>query len=42
MFKKMKNLFRQYRDYIRVDLILYGVLLMMILVYLILTVLQVF
>lgn len=41
MFKKIKNLFRQYREYIRVDLIMYGVLLLMIVVYLILSILQV-
>lgn len=41
MFKKVRDLFRQYREYIRVDLILYGVLLLMILFYLVLSVLQI-
>ena len=36
----MRNLFRHYRDYIRVDIILYGVLLLMILVYLLLSIRQ--
>ena len=41
MFKKVRDRFRQYREYIRVDLILYGVLLLMILFYLVLSVLQI-
>ena len=35
MFKKIKELYKEYKPYIRVDLIMYAVLILMILVYVI-------
>lgn len=40
MFKKIKELFDQYREYVRIDLVMYGVLIAMIIIYLILSVLN--
>ncbi|HEY9047110.1 MAG TPA: hypothetical protein VIN08_14495 [Ohtaekwangia sp.] len=40
MFKKIKLLFNQYREYIRVDFIMYGVLIGMIIIYFIFSMLQ--
>lgn len=33
MFKQLKELYRQYKPYVRVDLIMYGVLILMIILY---------
>ena len=33
MFKKLKELYTEYKPYVRVDLILYGVLILSIIVY---------
>jgi hypothetical protein len=41
MLKKIKELFHQYRDYVRVDLVMYAVLILSIIVYFALTVLNV-
>lgn len=37
MFKKLKDLFNQYREYVRVDLAMYAVLIAMIFVYIIIS-----
>jgi hypothetical protein len=39
MLKRIKQLFAQYREYIRVDLAMYAVLLLLILAYFVLSVL---
>jgi hypothetical protein len=41
MFTKIKSLFNQYREYVRVDLVMYGVLILLILVYVVLSALDV-
>ncbi len=38
MFKKLKELYRQYKPYVRVDLIMYGVLILSIMLYFIFTI----
>ncbi len=38
MFKKLKELYRQYKPYVRVDLIMYGVLILSIILYFIFTI----
>jgi hypothetical protein len=38
MFKKLKELYQQYKPYIRVDLIMYGVLVLLIILYFIFSV----
>ena len=38
MLKKLKELYQQYKDYVRVDLIMYGVLILMIILYFIISV----
>ena len=38
MFKKLIKLYQQYREYIRVDLIMYGVMILLIILYFIYTV----
>lgn len=38
MFKKIKELYREYKDYVRVDLIMYGVMILLIILYFIYTV----
>ena len=40
MLKKIRSLFNQYREYVRVDLVMYGVLIAMIIIYFILSVLN--
>jgi len=40
MFKKLKELYNQYREYVRVDLVMYGVLILLIMIYFIITVLS--
>lgn len=42
MFRKIKHLFNQYREYVRVDLVMYGVLIMLIFIYFVLSVLDIF
>jgi hypothetical protein len=37
MFKRLKALYQQYKPYVRVDLIMYGVLILLIIVYLIIS-----
>jgi len=37
MFRKLKNLYNEYKPYIRVDLIMYGALVLLIIVYFIIT-----
>jgi len=38
MFKKIKELYTEYKAYVRVDLIMYGVMILLIIVYFIYTV----
>ena len=38
MLKKLKDLYQQYKPYVRVDLVMYGVLILMILLYFIISV----
>lgn len=38
MFRKIKELYREYKDYVRVDLIMYGVMILLIILYFIFTV----
>lgn len=33
MFRKLKDLYQQYKSYIRVDLIMYGTLIVLIMIY---------
>ena len=33
MFKKLKDLFEEYKPYVRVDLIMYGVMILLIILY---------
>jgi hypothetical protein len=33
MFKKLRDLYREYKPYIRVDLVMYGVLILLIIIY---------
>ncbi len=40
MFKIFKELYSQYREYVRVDLVMYSVLIILILIYFIITVLS--
>lgn len=37
MFKKLRDLYNEYKPYIRVDLIMYGVLILSIIIYFIIT-----
>jgi hypothetical protein len=37
MLRQIKRLFHQYREYVRVDLLMYGVLIIMIIVYFIIS-----
>jgi hypothetical protein len=39
MFRRLKELYREYKPYVRVDLVMYGVLILLILIYFIITVL---
>lgn len=39
MFRRLKEIYTQYRSYVRVDLIMYGVLLLLIVCYFLWTVL---
>jgi hypothetical protein len=38
MFKKLKELYQEYKEYVRVDLIMYGVMILLIILYFIYTV----
>lgn len=38
MFKKVKEYYNEYKDYVRVDLIMYGVLILLIIIYFIVSV----
>jgi hypothetical protein len=38
MMKKLKQLYREYKPYIRVDLIMYGVMILLIILYFTLTI----
>ncbi len=38
MFRKLRELYEEYKAYVRVDLILYGVLILMIILYFIVTI----
>jgi hypothetical protein len=38
MFRKIKELYKTYKPYVRVDLIMYGVLILLIIVYFIISV----
>ena len=40
MFKKIRDLFHQYREYVRIHLVMSGVLIAMIMIYLVLSVLN--
>ena len=33
MFKKLKEYYEEYKEYVRVDLIMYGVLILLIIIY---------
>lgn len=33
MFKRLKELYKEYKPYVRVDLIMYGVMILMIILY---------
>lgn len=37
VFKNLKKMYRQYRDYIKVDLLMYGVLILSVILYFIWT-----
>lgn len=37
MFRKLRELYREYKPYVRVDLIMYGVLILAIIVYFIIS-----
>jgi hypothetical protein len=38
MFRKLRELYREYKPYVRVDLIMYGVLILLIILYFIISV----
>jgi len=40
MFKRLKELYNEYKDYVRVDLIMYGVMILLIILYFVFTVLS--
>jgi len=33
MFKKLKDIYKQYKEYVRVDLVMYGVMILLIIIY---------
>ncbi|MFO7258844.1 MAG: hypothetical protein DIU61_014175 [Bacteroidota bacterium] len=37
MIKRLKELYRQYRPYVRIDLVMYGVLILLIILYFIIS-----
>jgi hypothetical protein len=42
MFKKIRDLFNQYHEYVRVDLVMYGVLILLIFIYVVLSAFDIF
>jgi hypothetical protein len=38
MFRKIKELYQEYKEYVRVDLVMYGVMILLIILYFIYTV----
>jgi hypothetical protein len=38
MFKKLRDMYKEYKPYVRVDLIMYGVLILLIILYFIISV----
>ncbi|HEY8511330.1 MAG TPA: hypothetical protein VIL31_05190 [Cyclobacteriaceae bacterium] len=38
MFRRLKELYRQYRPYVRIDLVMYGVLILLIILYFIISI----
>jgi hypothetical protein len=38
MFKKLRDMYKEYKPYVRVDLIMYGVLILLIMLYFIISV----
>lgn len=38
MFRKLRNMYKEYKPYVRVDLIMYGVLILLIILYFIISV----
>ncbi len=38
MFRKLKELYQEYKEYVRVDLIMYGVMILLIILYFVYTV----
>ncbi len=38
MFNRLREFYRQYREYVRVDLVMYGVMILLIILYFIYTV----
>jgi hypothetical protein len=38
MFRKLKELYQEYKEYVRVDLVMYGVMILLIILYFIYTV----
>jgi hypothetical protein len=39
MFKKLKELYQEYKPYVRVDLVMYGVLILLIILYFVISIL---
>lgn len=37
MFRRLKELYQEYKDYVRVDLVMYGVMILLIILYAIYT-----
>lgn len=40
MFRRLKDLYDKYRDYVRVDLVMYAVMILLIIIYIIYTLLS--
>jgi len=40
MFRKLKGLYQEYKEYVRVDLVMYGVMILLIILYFLYTVLS--
>jgi hypothetical protein len=38
MFKKLRDMYKEYKPYVRVDLVMYGVLILLIMLYFIISV----
>jgi hypothetical protein len=38
MFKKLRDMYKEYKPYVRVDLVMYGVLILLIILYFIISV----